>query len=207
MNTGLNGLRKIAGLALLLGATGAAAQGGCGAYVPIVYAFSVFPSPIQRGASATLTLEVPRSAGGCGGHDGAGWYSGTYTWTGTTGVFSSGEGQQIRVTNFPAGPVSASFQYDDPGFYQPSFTGHLLYRLHITSWYPQPPLPERVTHMEFGLQAQTFTASTPLQVSLVPEPETYTMMLGGLGLVGWVLRRRKPQSGQTRLIAWGYPRP
>ncbi len=191
MNAVLNGFQRVAGLVLLLGATGAAAQ-GCGGYVPIVYSFSVFPSSIQRGASATLTLEVPQSDGHCGGHDGSGGYSGSYTWTGTTGVFLSGEGQQTNVTNFPAGPVSVSFQYDNPGFYWPTFTGHLVYRLNGTSWQPQPLLPDRVSYMEVnGIQGYIFSASAPLQVSLIPEPGTYPMMLGGLGLIGWVLRRRK----------------
>lgn len=196
MNTSLRVLRKIAGLALLFGVTSAAAQ-GCGGYVPILYSFSVFPFSIQRGTSAMLTLQVPQSDGRCGGHDGSGGYEGSYTWTGTTGVFSSGEGQQISVANFPAGPLSVSFQYDNPGLYQPSFIGNLVYRLNITSSQPQPPLPDLVTYREVnGIQGYTFSASAPLQVSLIPEPETYSMMLGGLGLIGWVLRRKRPKDVQ-----------
>jgi len=35
-----------------------------------------------------------------------------------------------------------------------------------------------------------------LNVSAVPEPETWAMMLGGLGLMGFVARRRKKSEGQ-----------
>jgi PEP-CTERM motif len=31
-----------------------------------------------------------------------------------------------------------------------------------------------------------------LTVTAVPEPETYALMLGGLSLVGWMARRRRP---------------
>lgn len=37
----------------------------------------------------------------------------------------------------------------------------------------------------------TFADSTTmLTITAVPEPETYAMMLAGLGLVGWAARRR-----------------
>jgi hypothetical protein len=36
-----------------------------------------------------------------------------------------------------------------------------------------------------------FGAVTPPPVGAVPEPETYALMLAGLGLVGWVARRRR----------------
>jgi hypothetical protein len=43
----------------------------------------------------------------------------------------------------------------------------------------------------------TFTQTTPFNVSIlssVPEPETYAMMLAGLGALGFVGRRRKAQA-------------
>lgn len=38
--------------------------------------------------------------------------------------------------------------------------------------------------------AQNFSAGS-FTISAVPEPESYALMLGGLGLVGWMARRRK----------------
>lgn len=35
------------------------------------------------------------------------------------------------------------------------------------------------------------SAIVPAGVSIVPEPETYALFLGGLGLMGFVTRRRK----------------
>ena len=32
------------------------------------------------------------------------------------------------------------------------------------------------------------------QLAPIPEPETYALMLGGLGMVGWFARRRRPQA-------------
>ncbi|MEG1324253.1 MAG: FxDxF family PEP-CTERM protein, partial [Janthinobacterium sp.] len=37
----------------------------------------------------------------------------------------------------------------------------------------------------------TFTGTFASPVAAVPEPETYAMMLAGLGLVGFMARRRK----------------
>jgi len=36
-----------------------------------------------------------------------------------------------------------------------------------------------------------FLFAEPLAIGAVPEPQTYVMMLAGLGLMGWVARRRK----------------
>ena len=46
-----------------------------------------------------------------------------------------------------------------------------------------------------GFTSLTFTASNVAfevaQVTPVPEPETYALMLAGLGAIGWIARRRK----------------
>jgi len=34
----------------------------------------------------------------------------------------------------------------------------------------------------------------------IPEPETYAMMLVGLGLVGWQMRRKMRQSAASRFV-------
>jgi hypothetical protein len=54
---------------------------------------------------------------------------------------------------------------------------------------------QQVQYSANGAAFQSFSAGT-LQVAAVPEPETYAMMLGGLGVVGAIARRRrsKPQA-------------
>ena len=45
--------------------------------------------------------------------------------------------------------------------------------------------------VENMLSPAALIEGTQLAVSAVPEPETYAMMLAGLGMMGWVARRKK----------------
>lgn len=50
--------------------------------------------------------------------------------------------------------------------------------------------------------AGSYGGTLNIAVSAVPEPETYAMMLAGLGLVGFLaLRRKKVESGPSQLVA------
>lgn len=53
------------------------------------------------------------------------------------------------------------------------------------------------TTVEHGFIYQTVT-SVLIQAAPIPEPETYAMMLAGLGLVGWSVRRRKLAKASVR---------
>ena len=44
---------------------------------------------------------------------------------------------------------------------------------------------------ESGAYVGSFTLGNPAQASAVPEPEAYSMFLAGLGLLGFVSRKRK----------------
>ena len=50
---------------------------------------------------------------------------------------------------------------------------------------------EQFTKVVFGSTSNAFETDNHAIVSAVPEPETYAMLLAGLGLLGWHSRRRK----------------
>lgn len=56
-----------------------------------------------------------------------------------------------------------------------------------------PPEPERVFGVIVAYDAPVVVGTWDVTVTAVPEPETYAMLLAGLGLLGFVARRRKQQ--------------
>lgn len=106
-------------------------------------------------------------------------------------VFSS-----FDAANEEFGPdVSPKFTLDSPSKGQPSpfeqtgprdlnFTGELEAGQKTISSYYSLTLPDPGVGNTYS-----FTVTQTPTVGVVPEPETYAMMLAGLGLLGWRLRR------------------
>lgn len=61
-----------------------------------------------------------------------------------------------------------------------------IYGTMMTAQGPTGPWPRDYSAIEVGMMRDLGYTAVP-----VPEPETYAMMLAGLGLVGWAARRRK----------------
>ncbi|MCP5223402.1 MAG: PEP-CTERM sorting domain-containing protein [Zoogloeaceae bacterium] len=115
-------------------------------------------------------------------------------WAASTGGASPAEGM------FFYGAYAMAANGGNPvGLYSPttwkngSSVSHLdtdnpvLEAMMMTHAGPDGPSPRVFTAIEVGvLRDLGYTAVTP-----VPEPETYAMMLAGLGLVGWQVRRRR----------------
>ncbi len=118
----------------------------------------------------------------------------TAAWAASTGGASPAEGM------FFYGAYAMAANGGNPvGLYTPttweggSSVSHLdtdnpvLHEMMMTHAGPDGPSPRVFTAIEVGvLRDLGYTAVTP-----VPEPETYAMMLAGLGLVGWQVRRRR----------------
>jgi hypothetical protein len=83
-------------------------------------------------------------------------------------------------------------------------SGGLVTGFSAGAFNPQPDIPGfgagvEMNFYETSLSAVTLTVNisdangNPLNLSPIPEPETYAMMLAGLGLLGFTARRRKQQ--------------
>jgi hypothetical protein len=71
------------------------------------------------------------------------------------------------------------------------FTAETLQGKFSSLTYTALPAPNLSWHLDYLTDAVGTTDVVRLSVQAVPEPQTYAMMLAGLGLVGWASRRRK----------------
>ncbi|MBY0269325.1 MAG: PEP-CTERM sorting domain-containing protein [Burkholderiales bacterium] len=113
----------------------------------------------------------------------------------------------MSIDSATAGPISVAFDYFNVGTYVPSFMGFLTYFNTSTSLVLTLVSENRVELLpvttsfisnrpEMSPWPENFTASTFLTVvtSPVPEPETYAMMLSGLGLLSFMARRKNQKT-------------
>ncbi|WP_373991936.1 PEP-CTERM sorting domain-containing protein [Duganella sp. BuS-21] len=112
-----------------------------------------------------------------------------------------GDGSQNMVA--PAGYKAYTFwgQYTE-SVYQIGSTAHFSITLDnvsvgqntvgISTYFGGYGVPsgQEFAHNEYG-NYTTFTTNAVSAITAVPEPETYAMMLAGLGLVGLIARRRR----------------
>lgn len=92
--------------------------------------------------------------------------------------------------------ASATYDYNYIG---PNDAAHPVESYNNTGYNPKltlGPGEYQVNFLTFGEKNTTGlgTFNAHLSVSAVPEPETYAMMLAGLGLIGFSARRRKTQA-------------
>ena len=166
---------------------------------------------LLEGSSATFSAHIVDSV--------SPGYDSEYI-TGITYSFSSGDGQTRSGTLSglwtSALDLSATFNYGSIGSYAPYFTSTVnttdqyhywvdtSYFANSGYWYSCGFLSscwQNTSHWVYqgytqynqtNLQSAT-SSSTSLNVAAapIPEPETYAMMLAGLGLLGFMARRRK----------------
>lgn len=85
--------------------------------------------------------------------------------------------------SFHAGDNVGSFLFNDRAIK----AGQTLTGTWAIQWLENAAQPSSVP----GFSNVAFYTGNVSQTNAVPEPETYAMLLGGLGLMGWIARRRK----------------
>lgn len=186
----------VMGLVSLFSGGLVAAESNCN-IVGIVKFFVIAPAPIDQGAFSWLTLDAGLFGGSCANPNDK-LIGLSVNEISISGTFFSGDGQQISVTAGPGrlgmqpGPISTFFQYNSAGTFTPYFTGTETFFLDGISVSRSDPLHPVSTPVSGWFTTELFTASASLNViaAPVPEPDTYALMLGGLGLLGFMTRRK-----------------
>ena len=113
-----------------------------------------------------------------------------YTLLGISGRIFSGTGVELPLPPLPAGASSyqleASFEYPDSGFYDYGSDGLVTY-----GWWSQVFLDGSTTFITTQYPFNQYYEVEVLANGAlpVPEPESYAMLLAGLGLLGFAARR------------------
>lgn len=158
-----------------------------------------FSNAFSSTAPITLTFTVAHGTGNGGAYDVTGLIinhtSSPFTnfyWSITEPADAKGNG--VVFTNFKSSTLG-SFLLDSPSVTQPGSFHHTGPRdLNFT----EGLAAGEAANARFNLKmfdpgagnTYTFTL-TQTPVSVVPEPETYAMLLAGLGLIGFVAKRRR----------------
>ena len=121
--------------------------------------------PISIGASGIWNYEWSTSTA----------QSGLYHLTGTLFIDGQQAGQTAQLASFPYGPA--------PG----TITASQSFNTSFGSFGNLTPGPHTASVQVPGADSSPSVNFTVV----VPEPETYAMMLAGLGLLGWQLRRSR----------------
>ncbi|SFH30794.1 PEP-CTERM protein-sorting domain-containing protein [Nitrosospira sp. Nsp14] len=112
-------------------------------------------------------------AGDPRGPQAVGWYYlGVFDINSTTPTSGNGVGPENFIAPNTAAPFTSIITASGPGGASP-----------LTGWAPPPDATGGAVNEAYRLRLSG--------VSVVPEPETYAMLLAGLGLVGAMARRRK----------------
>jgi hypothetical protein len=147
--------------------------------------------------SATLTVNVTSAGSGILFHDMLlPWNEATATWN-SFGDGVQTDGVEASVLPFLTIGANTGDANIEQGMLTLDFTDALR-RMHNGSvpgygWALMPFMPNGTNGIDFPSRDNAFIADRPLltvDIAPVPEPETYAMLLAGLGLIGFAARRR-----------------
>lgn len=124
---------------------------------------------------------------------------------GTIGNYLSDLGTHTTKVSFVTGESFVSFLWGTPDAYNQLLVNDTLFTATSLSFPSDAGIAGTGKYVAFTASAGelitslTFTNSPAVNsfetanysIAPVPEPETYALMLGGLGLVGWISRRRR----------------